>query len=45
MQEEIIISGFAKLRPGAPLDPKDVTDSKGVKASLAQQGMLDEGAQ
>ena len=39
--EKIIISGFAKLRPGAPIDPKDVTDSKGVKATLKKQGMMD----
>jgi RND family efflux transporter MFP subunit len=42
--EQIVISGFAKLRPGAPLDPSDVTDSKGVRATLAQKGMLDQGA-
>jgi RND family efflux transporter MFP subunit len=39
--EKIIISGFAKLRPGVPTDPKDVTDSKGVKATLKKQGMMD----
>ena len=39
--EKIIISGFAKLRPGVPIDPKDVTDSKGVKATLKKQGMMD----
>lgn len=42
--EKIIISGFAKLRPGAPLTPTDVTDSKGVKALLKKQGMMDQGA-
>ena len=42
--EKVIISGFAKLRPGIPLDPKDVTETKGVKATLKKQGMMDEGA-
>ena len=42
--EKVIISGFAKLRPGVPLDPKDVTETKGVKATLKKQGMMDEGA-
>ncbi len=39
--EKIIISGFAKLRPGVSLDPKDVSDSKGIKATLQKQGMMD----
>ena len=39
--EKIIISGFAKLRPGVPLDPKDVSDSKGIKATLQKHGMMD----
>ena len=42
--EKIIISGFAKIRPGAPIDPKDVTDTKGVEATLKKQGLMDEGA-
>ena len=42
--EKIIISGFAKLRQGIPLDPTDVTDTKGVKATLKKQGMMDTGA-
>lgn len=42
--EKIIISGFAKLRQGMPLDPTDVTDTKGVKATLKKQGMMDTGA-
>lgn len=42
--EKIIISGFAKIRPGTPIDPKDVTDTKGVKATLKKQGLMDEEA-
>ncbi|MBT8355768.1 MAG: hypothetical protein KJO60_14670 [Desulfofustis sp.] len=38
--EKIIISGFAKLRPGVPIDPKDVTDSKGIKATLKKHGLM-----
>ena len=39
--EKIVISGFAKLRPGVSLEPKDVSDSKGIKATLQKQGMMD----
>ena len=42
--EKIIISGFAKLRQGISLNPTDVTDTKGVKATLKKQGMMDTGA-
>lgn len=38
--EQLIVSGFAKLRPGTKLDPTDVTDTKGVRALLAKQGLL-----
>lgn len=38
--EQVVISGFAKLQEGGKLDPKDVTDSKGVMAVLKEQGML-----
>jgi RND family efflux transporter MFP subunit len=39
--EKIVISGFAKLRPGVSLEPKDVSDSKGIKATLQKHGMMD----
>jgi RND family efflux transporter MFP subunit len=38
--EQVVISGFAKIQPGVKLKPTDATDTKGVKALLAKQGML-----
>jgi len=38
--EQLLVSGFAKIRPGVKINPTDVTDTKGVKALLAKQGML-----
>ncbi len=39
--EQVLVSGFAKVRQGAKLTPTDVTGTKGVKASLKEKGMLD----
>lgn len=39
--ERIVVSGFAKLRAGAKLAPKDATGEKGVKAVFEKQGMLE----
>ena len=39
--EKIIISGFAKLRPGAPVDPTDATATKGIEATFKKQGMME----
>jgi RND family efflux transporter MFP subunit len=38
--EQLLVSGFAKIRPGVKINPTDATDTKGVKALLAKQGML-----
>ena len=39
--EQILVSGFAKIRQGVKLTPTDATDKKSVKATLKKQGMLD----
>ena len=39
--EQVLVSGFAKVRQGAKLAPTDATDTKGVKAILKEKGMLD----
>lgn len=39
--EAIVVSGFAKIRAGAPLNPTDVTESKGIKAVFKEQGMME----
>jgi RND family efflux transporter MFP subunit len=38
--EKVVISSLPKLAPGIIVDPRDVTDSKGVMATLQQQGMI-----
>ncbi len=38
----VIISGLAKLRPGLKVEPKDVTDTKGVFAVMEQKQMVPE---
>ncbi len=39
--EKIIISGFAKLRPDAVVDPADATAEKGIEATFKQQGLME----
>ena len=39
--EQVLVSGFAKVRQGVKLAPTDATDTKGVKAILKEKGMLD----
>lgn len=39
--EKVIISGLAKVAPEKVVQPKDVSDSKGVRARLAEEGMLE----
>lgn len=39
--EKVVISGLAKLAQGRVVEPVDVNDSKGVRARLAEEGMLD----
>jgi len=38
--EEVVISGFAQLQQGVKLEPKDVTQTKGILATLEKQGMV-----
>jgi RND family efflux transporter MFP subunit len=38
--EKVVISSLPKLAPGIIVDPRDVTGSKGVMATLQQQGMI-----
>jgi RND family efflux transporter MFP subunit len=38
--EQVIASGFVRLQPGAPVQPQDVTDTRGVMAVMAEQGLL-----
>lgn len=38
--EEVVISGFAQLQQGVKLEPKDVTETKGILATLEKQGMV-----
>jgi RND family efflux transporter MFP subunit len=39
--EQVLVSGFAKVRQGAKLTPTDATGTKGVKAILQEKGMLE----
>jgi RND family efflux transporter MFP subunit len=39
--EKIIISGFAKLRQDTPVDPTDMTTTKGIEATFKKQGMME----
>jgi RND family efflux transporter MFP subunit len=38
--ERVVVSGFAKLQQGVKLDPTDVTETKGVLATLEKQSMV-----
>ncbi|THB78384.1 MAG: efflux RND transporter periplasmic adaptor subunit [Desulfobulbaceae bacterium] len=38
--EQVIASGLARIRPGAKVKPTDVTDEKGVMATLTKAGMV-----
>jgi RND family efflux transporter MFP subunit len=39
--EQVIIGGLAKVSEGRAVQPEDVTETKGIRAQLAEQGMLD----
>ncbi len=40
--ENVILTGLAKIRPGAKVDPSDVTETKGIMAILKEQDMIPE---
>lgn len=39
--EKVIVSGLAKVSPGRDVQATDVTDTKGIRAQLAELGMLE----